>query len=131
MKYIVYKRFKDKALCGEINIPALTECEERNGVIFLKNKPLCFITSENAHSHFAINDDGKGLERGNLIQTILATLKCKDENYQNRWDRIWEDEVSQRYKRIEHPNHWLWNHDFFCANIDDLKHILNLIRRSE
>ena len=58
MRYIVYKRFKEKALCGEINIPALTECDEHNGIIFLKDKPLCFTTSENAHNHFVINDDG-------------------------------------------------------------------------
>ena len=94
MKYLVYKRFKDKALCGEINIPALTECDEHNGIIFFKNKALCFITSENAHNHFVINDDGMGLERSNLIQSILSTLKHKDEDYQNRWDKIWEDEVS-------------------------------------
>ena len=129
MRYIVYKRFKEKALCGEINIPALTECDEHNGIIFLKYKPLCFTTSENAHNHFVINDDGKGLERSNLIQTILSTLKCKDKDYQNRWNKIWEDEVSQKYKRPEHPDHWLWNHDFFNADINDLKHILDLIRR--
>ena len=131
MKYLVYKRFKDKALCGEVNIPALTECDENNGIIFFKNKALCFITSENAHNHFVINDDGMGLERSNLIQSILSILKHKDEDYQNRWNKIWEDEVSQKYKRTEHQDHWLWNHDFFNADINDLKHILNLIRRKE
>lgn len=128
MKYIVYKRFKDKALCGEINIPALTECEERNGVIFLKNKPLCFITSENAHSHFAINDDGKGLERGRFTRNINTILRHKDENYQARWNKVWGDKLCQKYKRPEHPDHWLWNHEFYNADLCDLEYIENLIR---
>ena len=80
---------------------------------------------------FVINDDGMGLERSNLIQSILSTLKHKDEDYQNRWNKIWEDKISQKYKRTEHQDHWLWNHDFFNADINDLKHILNLIRRKE
>lgn len=131
MKYIVYKRFKEKALCGQVNLPALTECEEHKGIIYFDNKPLCYITSENAHGYFAINEDGKGIERGSVIQKIINILKHKDENYQKRWNKIWEDEISQKYKRIEHPDHWLWNHDFYNANIEDLIYILNLIREVE
>lgn len=49
MKYITHRRFKDQAIFGHVNIPAMTECEERNGMIFYKGKPICVITSENAH----------------------------------------------------------------------------------
>ena len=34
MKYVVHRRFKDKAICGEVNLPAMTMCEETNGYIF-------------------------------------------------------------------------------------------------
>ena len=33
VKYIVHKRFKDKAICGDVNLPALTECESHDGFI--------------------------------------------------------------------------------------------------
>lgn len=34
MNYIVHKRFKQKALCGDVNLPATTECDLVGGVIF-------------------------------------------------------------------------------------------------
>lgn len=129
MKYILYKRFKDIAICGHVNIPAMTECEEHAGMIYYNNQPLCVISSENAHSHFAVNEDGMGLKRGALVQKITNILKNKDDNYQVRWDKVWEDELCQKYKRPEHPDHWLWNHEFYNANISDLEYILNLIQK--
>ena len=33
MKYVVHRRFKDKAICGEVNLPAMTMCEEANGYV--------------------------------------------------------------------------------------------------
>lgn len=41
MKYVVHRRFKDKAICGEVNLPAMTMCEEANGYIFHGDKLLC------------------------------------------------------------------------------------------
>jgi hypothetical protein len=128
MKYITYKRFKDRAICGDVNIPANTECEERNGMIYYNNNPICLITSENAHMHFTVNDDGEGMKRGKIIHDINLLLRRKDDNYQSRWDKVWEDELCQKYKRPEHQDHWLWNHEFYNASMDDLKYIENLIR---
>ena len=34
MQYIVHRRLKDTAICGGVNIPATTICEEICGVIF-------------------------------------------------------------------------------------------------
>lgn len=131
MKYIVHKRFKDRAICGDVNIPAMTECEEHNNMIYHDGKPICLITSENAHIYFAPNDDENGLRRGELTRQITAILRRKDELYQNRWDRVWSDELCRKYKRPEHTDHWLWNHEFYNANIDDLEYILNLIKRGD
>lgn len=131
MKYITYKRFKDRAICGDVNIPANTECEERNGMIYYNNNPICLITSENAHMHFTVNDDGEGMKRGKIIHDINLLLRRKDDNYQSRWDRVWEDELCQKYKRPEHQDHWLWNHEFYNADINDLEYILNLIQKKE
>ena len=34
MQYIVHRRLKDTAICGGVNIPATTICEEICGVIY-------------------------------------------------------------------------------------------------
>lgn len=127
MKYIVHKRFNGKAICGDVNIPAMTKCSEQNGVIYCNGKPICYTTSENAHQYFANNDDGNGMKRGKLTQAIQKALSKRDAKYQSRWDKIWGDLRCQKYKRKEYNDYWLWNHDFFNAEIDDLVHIANLI----
>lgn len=127
MNYITHTRFKTKAICGDVNLPAMTEVELKDNMLYYQNKPLCVITSENAHNYFARNDDGLGMERGNLTQTIRKRLEKKDNQYQDRWDKIWDDELCQKYKRPEHKEHWLWNTAFYNADVEDLKYIYKLI----
>lgn len=131
MKYIVYRRFKGKAICGDVNLPAMTVCEENNGYILYDGKMICVATSENAHQFFARDDDGAGMLRGKLIQAIQKTLAKRDANYQNRWDKVWDNHTCQPYKRIEDDDFWLWNHNFFNADIDTLRHIARLIGAKE
>lgn len=123
MKYITHRRFKSEAICGKVNIPAMSECEKIGDVIFYRGKPICFATSENAHQFFARNNDGQGMTRGKLTQAILGTLKKRDSQYQERWNRVWDDPLCQKFKRPEDEDYWLWNHDFFQADINELRHI--------
>lgn len=127
MNYIVHARFKGKAICGEVNLPALTEVELKDNMLYWQDKPLCVITSENAHKYFARNDDGNGMERGRLTQEIMRTLANTDDKYQERWDKVWDDAICQKYKRTEYADYWLWNTAFFNASIEDLQHIYQLI----
>lgn len=131
MNYIAHKRFKDKAFCGSVNIPATTALESVDGVILYKGKPVCFETSENAHQFFARNDDGNGMRRGRLTQAIQKKLEKRDIHYQERWDKVWGDPVCRSYKRINSDDYWLWNHNFFNAGIDALKHIAELVGAKE
>lgn len=131
MKYITHRRFKGNAICGQVNIPALTTLESANGVIMLGERALCYEQSENAHQFFAQNEDGEGLMRGQLTQAIQKTLARRDNQYQERWDRVWDDPVCQKYKRADHEDHWLWNHDWFQADIDTLRHIAALVGAKE
>ena len=126
MEYISYKRFKGKAICGLVNIPANSLCELTSGFIFFNGQKVCYSTSENAHKFFARNDDGCGMERGYLTASIQKQL-AKVNNHQDRWDKVWSDPVCQKYKRVEHADHWLWNHEFFNADIEDLVHIAKLV----
>lgn len=127
MNYIVHRRFKEKAICGNVNIPALSICECIDGMLYYNGNLLCAAVSENAHQYFAKNDDGNGLERGKLTQRIQKKLSTRDDSYQDRWDKIWEDELCQKFKRKEHGDFWVWNHYFFNAPIEDLRHIANLV----
>ncbi len=131
MNYVVHKRFKGKAFCGDVNIPAATLLENIDGIIAYENKPLCFDRSENAHQFFARNDDGNGMLRGRLTQAIQKQLAKRDKHYQERWDKVWDDPACQPYKRTDFKDYWLWNHEFFNAEIDVLRHIARLVGAKE
>ena len=124
MEYIVHKRFCGKAICGNVDLPVMTVCDSTAGFIHSGEQVYCFEKSENAHQYFARNDDGKGLERGNLTQRIMAILQS---GKQELWDRVWDDELCQKYRRSEFKDYWLWNHEFFNAEISDLRHIAALV----
>lgn len=128
MEYICFRRFREKALCGEVNIRYGTKLDETSDVISYCGNPICYTKSQNAYDYFARNDDGKGLERGKLTAEIIKLLNNrKDGMYQNRWDRIWGDLSLLKYKRPEHDDYWLWNYDFFNASIEELNRIKSMI----
>ncbi len=125
MKYITHKRFKALALCGErLNLPYGTELIADGDILTtLDGKAVCSCISENAKLHFARNDDGHGQERGRLTAVIIKTLA----KHQDRWDKIWADAVCRKYKRADHVDTWLWDHDFYNADTDDLRYIACLV----
>lgn len=128
MKYITYKRFKGGSMSGYVNIPAFSECEGKNGIIYYKEKPICFLNSENAHIFFVYNEDEQGRERGRLIFEIKNKLAKKDSQYQKRWDKIWEDKLCHKYKRKDYEDYWLWGNNFYNADIKVLDYIFALIK---
>lgn len=131
MKYIAHRRLKRNTICGYVNIPAMTEVECENGEIICSKGVVCCEDCDMSHQYFARNDDGHGMERGRLTQSIMKTLGERygrdDEAYQRRWDKVWNDPACQPYKREDDDEYWLWNHDFFNADIDVLRHIAKLV----
>ena len=126
MKYLITRRFKTKAICGEVNIAYGTECFSQGKVIYRQDKqPLCLITSENAHMYFTVNDDGLAKERRQLIEDIAKLLS--DKKMEKRWDVVWNDLTCRKYKRKEFADFWLWNHDFYGASLDDLQYIKKIL----
>ena len=124
MEYIIHKDFNTKAICGEVKLPTGTVCNEYNGYICHGGKALCINRSENAFRYFARNDDGNGLKRGELIRTIKDTLSGNDE----AWERVWEDTECAKFNRNVNGDTWLWNFDFYNAEIEELEHIAELIK---
>ena len=129
MKFITYKRFHQTAICGNVNLPSGTvvDCDLSDNTIKYKGQPLCKLFSENAHLYFSRNDDGRGMERGALVRRIMNRLRKHDKLHQERWDKIWEDSLCQRFKRKDHPDFWVWNESFYNAEICDLQYIAKLI----
>ena len=125
--YIVKKRMRLEGIRGRVNLPYGTEVEAVDGMIIHKGAAVCAVTSRNAHQYLARNDDWKGLERGALTMAITSTLEKRDKGYQDRWDLVWEDETSQKYRHPDHEDFFLWGHAFYEAPVEDLQHIADLI----
>lgn len=126
--YICRKRAKFNALCGTVNIPYGTEISESDGFLFLDGSPICTTASDTAHKFFCYAADGNGEERGKLIESIDRTLEKQDEDHQARWDKVWADEISRKYKRRDHVDYWLWGNELYSAPMDDLRHIAAIVR---
>lgn len=131
MKFITHQRYKGNTVCGAVNIPAMTEVVEEGGLIFYNSLPVCTAHSKVGTTHFCRNDDGCGMERGRLTKEIMKQLVRhgrEDSDNDSRWDKIWSDELCQKYKRPDFEDYWLWDDSFFQAPIDDLQYILRLIK---
>lgn len=135
MQYIVHRRFRAKTISGVMNLPYGTKCETQGEFITFRGQAIAAVTSENAHQYFARNDDGQGLIRGELTQEIQRLLSNRNDKvkgragtWQEAWGRIWEDLSIRKYKRVEHADHWLFNHAFFNAPIEDLEYILDIVK---
>lgn len=133
-QYVVTKRFKKKALCGDLNLPFGTKCFAKDGAIYCEKGIICGVTSQDAYDFFSQNDDGCAELRRQLIGSIFNALnrsKQSIESYNERWDKVWNDATCLKYKREEYDDHWLWNYDFYNAEIDMLRHIAKLIDAKE
>lgn len=126
--YVCRRKAVFKALTGKyVTVKQGAELIAQNGVLLFRDRPLCLEKSQNAHDYFCSNDDKQGTKRGNLINRITSTLERRDEQRDQRWAKVWEDKICQKYKRPEHEDYWLWNHEFYGAPILDLMHIAGLV----
>lgn len=135
--YVVVQRFKRQKnpICGAVNLPFGTECKTaycgEEKAIVCDQGILCYVASQSAFDFFAQNDDGHGIDRGKLTKNIIQTLirlKQNDTEKANAvWDKIWNDPICLKYKRPGYADHWLWNYDFYNANLHDLQYIAKLV----
>ena len=127
-RYIARKRARFNAICGPVNIPYGTVLQRDGDFLLMDGRRICAVTSKNAHDFFSQDDDGKGQERGKLVGEIIRVLDRRDAARDSRWQRVWNDRLCQKYKRPEHEEYWLWNHDFYNAPVEDLQQIAALVR---
>ena len=122
MQYITVKRYKRDNNRGRFNIPYGTEIEEHDGLLWYNGKDICGDHSAVMREYFRRNDDGRGLERENLVQAINKSL-----HDDQLWPVVWEDGLCQKYRKKAQADYWLWAIEFFNAPIEDLEYIVKLI----
>ena len=121
-KYIVHKRFRGLAACNKtMNLPYGTELQLHGNFICNNGDPICYPSSDNAFKHFAINDDGNGLERGKITYAIAYATRNKGVG-----SRFNEDEINllnDKYSHFLKPNldYIVFNQRFFEADIEELR----------
>ena len=125
--YIVRRRARFLSICGPVNLPYGTEVSSDGAFLTVNGEKLCSITSQNAYDFFSRNDDGHGLERGKLVQDIRRTLERRDAKHQARWDALWADAGANRLRRADHKDFWVWNHNFYNADVNELRRIRLLL----
>lgn len=133
-QYIVTKRFKELGFCGSLNLPFGTKCFTSDQAICCDKGIICAVTSQNAFDYFTQNDDGRGIKRRKLIQSIfdaLSRTKQDLDSYNRKWDKVWNNSICLKYKQKEYEDHWLWNYDFYNAEIIDLQYIAKLVNAKE
>ena len=131
MKYICHKRYRKTGASGkEYNIRYGTEFSTVGAFIADGPEAICAVGSEDAHRHFARNDDGMGLQRGQLTYRIAYADRRPNKN---NGFRFTPEEIEMLETEFPHflrddVDTILFNHDFFNADVRDLQ---ELIRRLE
>lgn len=119
----------------QVNIPYGTLLECRGGIIYWKEKALCSDDCQMQKDYLVQANDINPKARGDLIEKILSLLgppcmnakKSEIEQRDARWKKLWDDEYSQRFRRQDFDDYWLWSNVFYDANYMDLSYIYNLI----
>lgn len=131
MKYVTVKRFKRNGIDGYFNIPYGTEVEEKDGFVYFKGSRICSAKSAVMREYFAKNDDGCGIKRSELAHAIIDAMQIQNgeskEAWQKRWDVLWNDPISTKYKKDESDTTFIWSIDFFNGPLIDLWHIAALV----
>jgi hypothetical protein len=126
MQYITHHRMKGIVATGErMNIPYGSTFETVGDFIATADaKAICYTTSELAYEFFARNDDGRGLERGQLTHAIAYKPR---ERYsaEGRRQRFTDQEIEileTRWGKFLRSDTDVirFNHDFFNAEVDEL-----------
>jgi len=119
MDYIVHRRLRRTAICGDVNLPYGTVLEEAEGYLYYDGMPICAARSQTAKEYIAWNGDGRGLERGKLTYAIAFRGADRPGC---RFDPKQREIICEKYSRYLRPEHdvILFNDEFFMADIEAL-----------
>lgn len=118
MEWIAHKPLVRNTLGGYKNIKRGERLEEKGGMLFYKNSPVCFAHSQVAKEHFAPNGDGRGLERGDITRHIVFGPKLSEIQ-----KAVLVSDSKCRAYLIPDERVILFNDLFFRASIPELQEI--------
>ena len=127
MKYIVFRHFKDLAICGEVDLPVGTKLDSCGDFLTLDGKIITRIYSDNYCRHFSCNHDRQGLKRGNLTYAIAYSERHAGNGF--RFSDH-EQEILRRdwaHFLMPYDDVILFNNSFFDATIEDLTKIAQML----
>lgn len=137
-KYIINEHFTSHA--KRFYLPKDIFYRLDNGMLVdVQDAFVCMAHSQTARDlNLTGNDDGKGTERYHLIKDIKNFFERDSEDpgkdFQERIEpgilRMWDNQVAMKYNQnAKDPvgSPWIWNDEFYCAPLTDLKHIYNLL----
>lgn len=70
MEYITHHDFSGNSISGEVSIKRGETLIFMGITLYYKERPVCVARSYNGTTHFSRNDDGNGLERGDITYAI-------------------------------------------------------------
>ena len=127
MQYICTKRFNGIAETGRtVHIKQGEKLDCIAGRIARHNASVCLTTSYVAHQHFAVNDDGRGMERGYLTYEIAFAPRERehDDGYVYRFSQDELDMLCRDYPHwLKQQAPLLFNHSFFQASVEELQEL--------
>ena len=133
MRYVCTRRYRGLDLNGKfINLPYASALKvEGRYITTLDNRPLAFVKSETAHKYFAIDDDGDGLKRGEITHKIAYSNRKTSEGY--RYTSKEREVLCEKWAKYirQDVEMLLFNHEFFCAPLSDLKQMQKDIKALE
>lgn len=130
MEYIITQRYKRDNALGRFNLPRGTKVEERDGWLYHEGRRICSDHSAVMRDHFARDDDGNGLRRGELSRAIIKAMQIRPDetkdDWNKRWEPLWQDAVCNKYRKDPSDTTFLWGIEFYNAPLLDLYHIAAL-----
>lgn len=126
MQYITHRTFNENSISGNVFIKRGDKLNLIGNTLYYNNKPICVARSLNGKQHFAINEDGQGLKRGELTYFIAYSNRQKQHSDGHVF-RFSEDEIEMLVKDypqwLKQTTPILFNDNFFTANVEDLQEL--------
>lgn len=128
MDYITHTKYRGLAMTGEkVFISRGKKLNRKGNTLFYGEIPVCIYRSEVAKRHFAINEDIKGLERGDITHNIAysdSRVLVGDWNQRFNEDQI-ELLTSDKWNKFIDPEHdvIIFTDGFFEADPEELKEL--------
>lgn len=123
MEYICHRRYKKTGASGkEYNFRRGTKLETISNFIALNDGAVCSAKSLDAFQYFSRNDDGRGLERGDLTYAIAFSPRKPNKDNDFRFTDKEREMLCKEYKHfLKDMDFIVFNYDFFNAEIEELQ----------